>query len=342
MEKIIREKEEIEEVEAVLDIEGTELMSNLFGSFDENIKIIERAYNVSVADRGGQLRISGEDRDVDRARRVVELLAELARRGDVITVQNVEYFISMVNEGSEVPLAAVMGDCICITSKGKPVKAKTLGQKEYVDAIRSHTVTLGVGPAGTGKTYLAVALAVTYLRSKQCSRIILTRPAVEAGERLGFLPGDLQNKVDPYLRPLYDALFDMLGAETYQRYIEKNIIEVAPLAYMRGRTLDDSFIILDEAQNTTSEQMKMFLTRLGFNSKIVITGDVTQIDLPSDKKSGLKEAVRVLADVDDIAVCNLTYRDVVRHQLVQKIIRAYESYENRSGRGGEGARSRKR
>ena len=325
-----------------MDIEGTELMSNLFGSFDENVKIIERAYNVSVADRGGHLKISGEDRDVERARRVVELLAELARRGDVITVQNVEYFISVVNEGNESTLGTVMGDCICITSKGKPVKAKTIGQKGYVDAIRSHTVTLGVGPAGTGKTYLAVALAVTYLRSKQCSRIILTRPAVEAGERLGFLPGDLQNKVDPYLRPLYDALFDMLGAETYQRYIEKNVIEVAPLAYMRGRTLDDSFIILDEAQNTTSEQMKMFLTRLGFNSKIVITGDITQIDLPSDKKSGLKEAVRVLSDVDDIAVCNLTYRDVVRHQLVQKIIRAYESYENRSGRGGENARTRRR
>ena len=248
---------------------------------------------------------------------------------EFVTVQNVSYVISMVEEGNEQLLAELGADNICITAKGRPIKPKTLGQKEYVKAIASNTITLGIGPAGTGKTYLAVAMAVTALRNKQISRIILTRPAVEAGEKLGFLPGDLQNKVDPYLRPLNDALFDMLGTETYHRYVEKNVIEIAPLAYMRGRTLDDSFIILDEAQNTTSEQMKMFLTRLGFNSKAIITGDITQIDLPNDKKSGLKEAMKILKDIDDIAICQLTFRDVVRHQLVQKIIQAYEKYDTK-------------
>lgn len=238
----------------------------------------------------------------------------------------------MVNEGSEQKLKNLAGDCICITSKGKPVKPKTLGQKRYCTAIREHTITIGVGPAGTGKTYLAVAMAVTAFRAQEVNRIILTRPAVEAGEKLGFLPGDLQQKVDPYLRPLYDALFDMLGAETYQKYVERGNIEVAPLAYMRGRTLDDSFIILDEAQNTTQEQMKMFLTRLGFNSKMVITGDVTQIDLPDGKRSGLKEAVRILKGVDDIAIFRFTEKDVVRHKLVQDIIRAYERASSRAGK----------
>ena len=260
------------------------------------------------------------------AEKVVEALLSLASRGENIDEQRVRYILRLVAEGREREIGALDGDVVCITAKGRPVKAKTLGQKKYVEAIRKNTVTLGIGPAGTGKTYLAVAAAVAAFRDKSVNRIILTRPAVEAGERLGFLPGDLQSKVDPYLRPLYDALFDMLGAETYNTYLERGNIEVAPLAYMRGRTLDDSFIILDEAQNTSREQMKMFLTRLGFNSRMVITGDVTQIDLPDDKPSGLKEAVKVLNGVDDIAICTLTGADVVRHVLVQNIIEAYEKY----------------
>ncbi|MBQ2881242.1 MAG: PhoH family protein, partial [Clostridia bacterium] len=283
--------------------------------------------NVDITTRDSGIKISGSMESVEKAKRVLRALLDMARRGDNVTVQNVSYVISMVEEGNEQLLAELGADNICITAKGRPIKPKTLGQKEYVKAIASNTITLGIGPAGTGKTYLAVAMAVTALRNKQISRIILTRPAVEAGEKLGFLPGDLQNKVDPYLRPLNDALFDMLGTETYHRYVEKNVIEIAPLAYMRGRTLDDSFIILDEAQNTTSEQMKMFLTRLGFNSKAIITGDITQIDLPNDKKSGLKEAMKILKDIEDISICQLTFRDVVRHQLVQKIIQAYEKYD---------------
>jgi len=252
----------------------------------------------------------------------------LEKKGEPLTEQNVSYAVSLVNEGNEDKLSSMASDTICITSKGRPVKPKTLGQKKYCTAIEENTITFGIGPAGTGKTYLAVAKAVTAFRSKEVNKIILTRPAVEAGESLGFLPGDLQSKVDPYLRPLYDALFDMLGAENFQKCQERGSIEVAPLAYMRGRTLDDSFIILDEAQNTTPEQMKMFLTRLGFHSKMVVTGDITQIDLPSGKKSGLKKVMRILKNVDDIAMCRFTQKDVVRHKLVQDIIKAYEKFEN--------------
>lgn len=299
----------------------------LFGSFDENIKLVEKEYNVAIIGRGSEIKVSGDPENVGMAVRAIESLLTLINRGEALSEQNVRYCISLVNEGSEDKVETLAGDCICITSRGKPVKAKTLGQKKYCTAIKDHTITFGVGPAGTGKTYLAVALAVTAFRAQEANRIILTRPAVEAGEKLGFLPGDLQQKVDPYLRPLYDALFDMLGTETYQRYVERGNIEVAPLAYMRGRTLDDSFIILDEAQNTTPEQMKMFLTRLGFNSKMVITGDITQIDLPDGKRSGLKEVLRILRGVEDIAQIRFTEKDVVRHRLVQDIIRAYEKNE---------------
>lgn len=310
-----------------INIDRMEQAVALFGSFDENIKLIEKEYQVAVLGRGSELKVSGEPENVARAVRVIESLLTLINRGEVLSEQNVRYCISLVNEGSEDKVEALAGDCICITSKGKPVKAKTLGQKKYCTAIKEHTITFGVGPAGTGKTYLAVALAVTAFRAQEVNRIILTRPAVEAGEKLGFLPGDLQQKVDPYLRPLYDALFDMLGAETYQRYVERGNIEVAPLAYMRGRTLDDSFIILDEAQNTTPEQMKMFLTRLGFNSKMVITGDITQIDLPDGRRSGLKDVLRILRGIDDIAQIRFSEKDVVRHRLVQDIIKAYEKNE---------------
>ena len=300
---------------------------NVFGSFDENLRIIESDLEVSVTDRDSVLHISGEPEAVMLAEEAIDGLMTLASRGENIDSQKVRYILRLVKEGLADKIGELAEDVVCITAKGKPIKAKTIGQKEYVDAINNNTVTIAVGPAGTGKTYLAVACAVTAFRAKKVNRIILTRPAVEAGERLGFLPGDLQSKVDPYLRPLYDALFDMLGAETYNKYLERGNIEVAPLAYMRGRTLDDSFIILDEAQNTSREQMKMFLTRLGFGSKIVITGDVTQIDLPADKVSGLKEAVRVLAGVPDIAIHRLTGADVVRHELVQKIIEAYDRFE---------------
>lgn len=299
----------------------------LFGNFDENIKLIEKEYHVSIVGRDSEIKVSGEPEEVALAVRTIDSLLTLINRGEALSEQNVRYCISLVNEGSESKIEMLAGDCICITSKGKPVKAKTLGQKKYCNAIKKNTITIGIGPAGTGKTYLAVALAVTAFRAQEVNRIILTRPAVEAGEKLGFLPGDLQQKVDPYLRPLYDALFDMLGAETYQRYVERGNIEVAPLAYMRGRTLDDSFIILDEAQNTTSEQMKMFLTRLGFNSKMVITGDVTQIDLPDGRRSGLKDVIKILRDVDDIAQVRFNEKDVVRHKLVQDIIKAYEKNE---------------
>lgn len=312
-------------MEVRISVDRMEQAAELFGSFDGNMRLIEREYGVSVVFRDSELKISGEDpQGVDRAARAVRSLITLAGSGETLSDQNVRYCMNMVAEDSEDKLIKLTGDCICVTSKGKPIKPKTVGQRTYCDSIKENTITIGVGPAGTGKTYLAVAMAVTAFRAQEVNRIILTRPAVEAGEKLGFLPGDLQQKVDPYLRPLYDALFDMLGAETYQRYVERGSIEVAPLAYMRGRTLDDSFIILDEAQNTTGEQMKMFLTRLGFNSKMVITGDVTQIDLPDGKRSGLKEAVRVLRGVNDIAVFKFTEKDVVRHRLVQDIIRAYE------------------
>ena len=279
------------------------------------------------------------DRAADKAARTIEGLMALASKGEIIDEQKVRYLITLVQSGNDDQVAQMARDVVCITAKGKPIKAKTIGQQKYMKAIQKNTITVGVGPAGTGKTYLAVAAAVAAFRERTVNRIILTRPAVEAGERLGFLPGDLQNKVDPYLRPLYDALYDMLGPETYQKYLERGSIEVAPLAYMRGRTLDDSFIILDEAQNTTREQMKMFLTRLGFGSKIVITGDVTQIDLPEEKVSGLKDAIRVLEGVEDIAICTLTSSDVVRHALVQKIINAYEKAEQRRSEGKAGAKN---
>ncbi len=317
-------------IEQSISVERMEETVNLFGSMDENVKLIEKELGVTVLNRDGQLKIAGEDGErVIYAVKALEGLLKLIGRGESITEQNVRYIINLVKAGNEDKIGQLSSDVICVTAKGKPIKAKTLGQKRYVDAIRKNLVTLGIGPAGTGKTYLAVAAAVAAFRSGEVNRIILTRPAVEAGERLGFLPGDLQSKVDPYLRPLYDALFEMLGAETYQKYLERGNIEVAPLAYMRGRTLDDSFIILDEAQNTSREQMKMFLTRMGFGSKIVITGDVTQIDLPTDKVSGLKEAMRVLKGVEDIAICQLTGADVVRHVIVQRIIAAYEADETR-------------
>ena len=322
-------------IEQTISVERMEQAVDLFGSFDENIKIIEHELGVSVVSRDSELKISGEAENVLYGVKAIQGLLSLAARKETITEQNVRYIINLVRAGNEEHINDIAKDVLCVTAKGKPIKAKTLGQKRYVDAIRKNTVTLGVGPAGTGKTYLAVAAAVAAFREKQVNRIILTRPAVEAGEKLGFLPGDLQQKVDPYLRPLYDALFDMLGAETYQRYVERGSIEVAPLAYMRGRTLDDSFIILDEAQNTTGEQMKMFLTRLGFNSKMVITGDVTQIDLPDGKASGLKEAMRVLRDVEGIGICELTNADVVRHVMVQRIVEAYERYETAKN-GGKG------
>ena len=315
--------------ERVVNSDRVEDLIAVFGSFDENIKRIEDALDVSIVNRGTELRINGDAEAVDKAARTLEGLLALAAKGEMIDEQKVRYLITLVQEGNDSYVAQMAKDVVCITAKGKPIKAKTVGQQQYMKAISKNTITLGVGPAGTGKTYLAVAAAVAAFRERTVNRIILTRPAVEAGERLGFLPGDLQNKVDPYLRPLYDALYEMLGPETFQKYQERGSIEVAPLAYMRGRTLDDSFIILDEAQNTTREQMKMFLTRLGFGSKIVITGDVTQIDLPSDKISGLKDALRVLEGVKDIGICRLTAADVVRHALVQEIISAYERAERK-------------
>ena len=319
------------EVERIVNADRVEDIISVFGSFDENISQIEQALGVTIIYRDNCLKITGNEEQTDKACRTLEGLLALASKGEVIDEQRVRYLLTLVKEGNDDQVAKIAEDVVCITAKGKPIKAKTVGQQKYMKAIEKNTVTLGVGPAGTGKTYLAVAAAVAAFRERTVNRIILTRPAVEAGERLGFLPGDLQNKVDPYLRPLYDALYDMLGLETFQKYQERGSIEVAPLAYMRGRTLDDSFIILDEAQNTTKEQMKMFLTRLGFGSKIVITGDVTQIDLPVDKTSGLKDALRVLEGVKDIAICKLTSADVVRHALVQEIINAYE----RADRGNE-------
>lgn len=315
--------------ERSISFDRMEQAVTLFGSFDENVKLIEQKYGVDIVNRGSELKITGSEESVDAAARALNGLLTLINKGEALSEQNVRYVMSLVEDGSEDKLAAMASDCICITSKGKPVKPKTLGQKKYIEAIKKNTVVFGVGPAGTGKTYLAVAMAVNAFRAKEVNRIILTRPAVEAGEKLGFLPGDLQSKVDPYLRPLYDALFDMLGAENFARYQERGNIEVAPLAYMRGRTLDDSFIILDEAQNTTPEQMKMFLTRLGFNSKIVVTGDITQIDLPDGKRSGLVDVLRILKNVDDIETVMFNEKDVVRHRLVQDIIKAYEKAAER-------------
>ena len=313
--------------EQTFSIDRMEQAVTLFGSFDENIKLIEKEFSVAIICRGSEIKIQGDEENVDRAKRVIKNLLYLINKGEAINEHNIRYVIAMVRDGNDDKLRTLSSDCICISAKGKPIKPKTLGQKKYVDAIKNNTVVIGVGPAGTGKTYLAVALAVSAFRAKEVNRIILTRPAVEAGEKLGFLPGDLQSKVDPYLRPLYDALFDMLGPESFQKYQERGNIEVAPLAYMRGRTLDDSFIILDEAQNTTPEQMKMFLTRLGFGSKIVVTGDITQIDLPDGKRSGLVDVIKILKNVDDIETIRFSEKDVVRHKLVQDIIKAYTKYE---------------
>ena len=325
----------VEPLEQRISIERLEQAVNIFGSFDENIRLLEQEFSVTVVNREGELRVEGEAENVYLAVKAIQALLTLSSRGETIGEQNVRYVIGLVRSGKEAQVTELTGDVLCFSAKGRPIKPKTIGQKEYIASVLRNTVTIGVGPAGTGKTYLAVAAAVQAFRDKQVNRIILTRPAVEAGERLGFLPGDLQSKVDPYLRPLYDALFDMLGAETYQKYLERGNIEVAPLAYMRGRTLDDSFIILDEAQNTSREQMKMFLTRLGFGSKIVITGDVTQIDLPDGKASGLKEAMRVLRNVEGIGICQLSNADVVRHVMVQRIVEAYERYEDVKN-GGKG------
>ncbi len=310
-----------------LKIEDAESSMNVFGSFDSNIKILEKSYNVAITNRDGELKVSGEEVQAEKCINVLSGLLNLAKGGEAVDEQKVRYFMSM--DGTADEAVSLGKDCICLTASGKPLRPKTIGQKKYIESIEKNTVVLGVGPAGTGKTYLAVAMAVKAFRNREVSRIILTRPAVEAGEKLGFLPGDLQNKVDPYLRPLYDALYEMLGVENFQKYMERGSIEIAPLAYMRGRTLDDSFIILDEAQNTTPEQMKMFLTRIGFGSKALITGDITQIDLPNGVRSGLKEAIKILDNIEDISINKFSERDVVRHPLVMKIIKAYEKYENR-------------
>lgn len=320
--------------EKVLGSLQIDFVLSLFGALDSHTDTIEKAFNVRIAAGENGIVITGENADnVQMAATVIEQLERISSVNGNIDINTVNYVVSMVSERKQDELSAIYNDCICLTSRGKPIKPKTVGQQNYVDRIKKNTIVFGVGPAGTGKTFLAVAMAVTALKQKQISRIVLTRPAVEAGEKLGFLPGDLQSKIDPYLRPLYDALGELLGNDSFQKYLEKGTIEIAPLAYMRGRTLDDSFIILDEAQNTTREQMKMFLTRLGFGSKIVITGDITQIDLPSDKVSGLKDAVRILDNVPDIAICRLTASDVVRHALVQRIIAAYETAEHSAKNG---------
>ena len=310
--------------EKIINVDNSEQLSELFGRMDDNIQRIAKEYNVNIVLRDGGVKIIGEEKNADDAVRAVKMLLRMNKHGQTLNEQTVRYVTSMVAEGVEQQLEELSGDGICVTASGKILRARTVGQKRYVDAIKDNTIVLGIGPAGTGKTYLAVAMAVKAFREHKIRKIILTRPAVEAGEKLGFLPGDLQDKVDPYLRPLYDALFDMFGAESFGRYMEKGIIEVAPLAYMRGRTLDEAFIILDEAQNTTSEQIKMFLTRLGNESRMVITGDITQIDLPDTKRSGLVEAIKVLRGIPDIEIHRFTEKDVVRHKLVQDIIKAYE------------------
>ena len=310
----------------------SELLSSIFGTYDSNIRKIEDEYNVSVVNRGDDVVISGEEAGVLKAKTVVNALINLAKSGQIIEEQNVNYIVSETNDNNATQLNDINDDFICLTMNGRALRPKTLGQKKYVDSIRKNTIVFGVGPAGTGKTYLAMAMAITAFKNNEVNRIILTRPAIEAGENLGFLPGDLQQKVDPYLRPLYDALYEIMGAENFARNMEKGAIEVAPLAYMRGRTLDNSFIVLDEAQNTTPEQMKMFLTRIGYGSKAVVTGDTTQIDLPRGKNSGLIESTKILKNIDDIAICNLTNKDVVRHPLVQKIIAAYEKFEQKKAK----------
>ncbi len=311
-------------MERHIEVEKMELLINLFGSFDENIRLIEKTFDVAIINRGSEIKVGGEPDSVDKATRVINNLLAMAHKGTPIGEQEVRYVMSQIEEGNEEELSTLGQDCVCITSRGTPIRAKTLGQKKYIQTIEKNSIVFGIGPAGTGKTYLAVAMAVKAFKNKEVNKIILTRPAVEAGESLGFLPGDMQEKVDPYLRPLYDALGDMMGGEAFHKNVERGLIEVAPLAYMRGRTLDDAFIILDEAQNTTPEQMKMFLTRMGFSSKIVVTGDITQIDLPGNKKSGLRDAEIVLKNVEGIEFMYLSEADVVRHPLVQKIVKAYE------------------
>lgn len=313
----------------------------VFGQFDANIKKIEKACGVSIVNRGDDVKISGEEKDVHKAWNILHSLVALVKKGEEITEQNLEYFISSAEETDLRELEKMYDDLICITVNGRPLKPKTLGQKKYVDLIKNNTIVFGIGPAGTGKTYLAMAMAITAFKNNEVNRIILTRPAIEAGEKLGFLPGDLQQKVDPYLRPLYDALYEIMGAENFMKNMEKGLIEVAPLAYMRGRTLDNAFIVLDEAQNTTPEQMKMFLTRIGYGSKAVITGDVTQIDLTEGKSSGLMEATRILSGIEGIGQITLTNKDVVRHPLVQKIILAYEKFENRKRGEQDGKKERR-
>ncbi len=319
-------------METVIDIPA-EHIANVFGQFDMHMKKIERAFGVTVVLREDHMKLLGRDADVQKASRVFTQLFELSKRGNQITEQNVDYAISLTFEEKEAAIVEIDKELICHTINGKPVKPKTLGQKQYVDEIRHKMIVFGIGPAGTGKTYLAMAMAITAFKNEEINRIILTRPAIEAGEKLGFLPGDLQSKIDPYLRPLYDALYQIMGAESFQKNMEKGLIEVAPLAYMRGRTLDNAFIILDEAQNTTPAQMKMFLTRIGFGSKVVVTGDATQKDLAPGSVSGLDVALRVLKNVEDIGVCRLTSSDVVRHPLVQKIVKAYEDYEKHEKKG---------
>jgi phosphate starvation-inducible PhoH-like protein len=327
-------------VEKYIELPDMETAINLFGYRDQNIRILENTLDVKITNRENEVKVSGFESKVDQALEIIEKLLAIAREGDTITTQNVNYFISINGENIEKDELPI--DLVCLTARGKPIKSKTYGQKKYIEAVRKNTVVFAIGPAGTGKTYLAVAMAVKAFREKAVSRIILTRPAVEAGERLGFLPGDMQNKVDPYLRPLYDALYQIMGPETYLSNMEKGIIEVAPLAYMRGRTLDDSFIILDEAQNTTPEQMKMFLTRIGTGSKAIVTGDITQIDLPGDKKSGLVVVQEILSDVEGLSFVYLNERDVIRHELVQRIIKAYERYESRGQSKAKPARKEKR
>lgn len=315
-------------IERTVMFDTIEHIINLFGNCDENIKVIEDAFNVKVVSRDNGIRIIGHLNETEKAETVIKRLIDFVSQGEAVTKQSVSYLVQLAGEDQLDKVKDFPLDVICMTARGKQIKSKTYGQKRYVSAINQNAIVFGIGPAGTGKTFLAVAMAITAFRNKEVNRIVLTRPAVEAGEKLGFLPGDLQNKVDPYLRPLYDALYEIMGYESYQKYLEKGMIEVAPLAYMRGRTLDDSFIILDEAQNTTPEQMKMFLTRIGMGSKAVVTGDITQIDLPADKRSGLKEVMKVLKDIKGIEFVHLTEKDVVRHELVQKIIKAYEKYDN--------------
>ena len=325
-----------------IELDSVEVAAAVFGNCDRNIRLLEHEFSVTAVCRGTQLRLSGEPANVAAANRAVEGMLLLMENHTPLEDQTVRYCISLAHDGAEKRVKELTEDFVTVTVKGRPIRPKTLGQKEYLNAIRSNAITFGVGPAGTGKTYLAVAMAVKAFKAKEVSRIVLTRPAVEAGEKLGFLPGDLQQKVDPYLRPLYDGLFDMLGAETYERLVEKQIIEVAPLAYMRGRTLDNAFIILDEAQNTTPAQMKMFLTRIGFGSKVVITGDSTQKDLPAGQTSGLDVAVSVVKNLEDISICRLTSRDVVRHPLVQRIVKAYEEYEQKQEQKKSHTRDRKK